>query len=468
MDVSIEIKNIGKIEQANIALNGLTIIAGENNTGKSTIGKTVFSIFQGLKNWPLFYYNYCIESIYLSLKKSSETLESFCMEKTKAIRRRTNRVNRLVEEVSREKDFIICIEDYQYAELLEDKEATHTRLAQLLLEFCKRYILIFQNDVQTIMLENKDFLDKWIDDAARSLEASVEMDENVLQGRFIRKSFLDCFNKQYLREGQDTATIKIKFGSQLYQISLDQERCNILPPIRFGKEIYFIESPKLFDEISRLKDGMDAKKELREIMRPNSILNISKTAQQTFESYESMEYMEEIPEELEDILSMLREEMGGYARLYAKEGVIFKDDDLKKPVKAQNMSTGVKAMAFLEYALRIGAIQKGDILILDEPEINLHPEWQESYARALVLLHKKYALTILITSHSPYFIRAIECLADKYDVMNDLNVYLVDKNDHGEQRIENVMESEYGMTELYDILSAPLDALQDEIDEKYN
>lgn len=132
------------------------------------------------------------------------------------------------------------------------------------------------------------------------------------------------------------------------------------------------------------------------------------------------------------------------------------------------MSTGVKAMAFLEYALRIGAIQKGDVLILDEPEINLHPEWQESYARALVLLHKKYALTILITSHSPYFIRAIECLSDKYDVMNDLNVYLVDKNDHGEQRIENVMESEYGMTELYDILSAPLDALQDEIDEKYN
>lgn len=57
MDVSIEIKDIGKIEHANIALNGLTIIAGENNTGKSTIGKTVFSIFQGLKNWPLFYYN---------------------------------------------------------------------------------------------------------------------------------------------------------------------------------------------------------------------------------------------------------------------------------------------------------------------------------------------------------------------------------------------------------------------------
>lgn len=87
MDQSIEIKNIGKIEQANIALNGLTIISGENNTGKSTIGKAVLSIIHGLKNWPLFYYNCCIESIYLSLKKSFETLELFCMEKTKAIRK---------------------------------------------------------------------------------------------------------------------------------------------------------------------------------------------------------------------------------------------------------------------------------------------------------------------------------------------------------------------------------------------
>ena len=197
----------------------------------------------------------------------------------------------------------------------------------------------------------------------------------------------------------------------MYQVNLDQGRCNISLPIHFAKEIYFIESPKLFDEISRIKDGMDARKEFWEIMRPNSILNLSKAAQQTFESDEPMEYMENMSEELDDILSMLREEIVGYARFYAKEGIIFKDDELKKPVKTQNMSTGVKAMAFLEYALRIVAIHKGDVLILDEPEINLHPEWQKLYARALVLLHKQYALTILITSHSPYFIRAIECLA---------------------------------------------------------
>lgn len=147
----------------------------------------------------------------------------------------------------------------------------------------------------------------------KKLEASVEMDESVLQGRFIRRSFLHCFNKQYLREGQYTAIIKIKFGQQLYQ-----GRCNISLPIHFDKEIYFMESPKLFDEISRIKDGMDAGKELREIMRPNSILNLGKAAQQTFESDKPMEFMEDMSEELDDILSMLRE--GRVCTILCKRG----------------------------------------------------------------------------------------------------------------------------------------------------
>ena len=39
------LKNIGKISEANVEINGITVIGGENNTGKSTIGKSLFSIF---------------------------------------------------------------------------------------------------------------------------------------------------------------------------------------------------------------------------------------------------------------------------------------------------------------------------------------------------------------------------------------------------------------------------------------
>lgn len=43
----LSIKNIGKIESASIEINGITAVAGENNTGKSTIGRTLFSVFNG-------------------------------------------------------------------------------------------------------------------------------------------------------------------------------------------------------------------------------------------------------------------------------------------------------------------------------------------------------------------------------------------------------------------------------------
>ena len=39
------IKNLGKIETADIEINAITVIAGGNNSGKSTVGKTLFCIF---------------------------------------------------------------------------------------------------------------------------------------------------------------------------------------------------------------------------------------------------------------------------------------------------------------------------------------------------------------------------------------------------------------------------------------
>ena len=41
----LKIKNIGKISNADIEFNGITVVAGENNTGKSTISKVLYSIF---------------------------------------------------------------------------------------------------------------------------------------------------------------------------------------------------------------------------------------------------------------------------------------------------------------------------------------------------------------------------------------------------------------------------------------
>ena len=44
----LEIQHFSKIKQASIKLDGITVIAGENNTGKSTIGKILSCMFNSM------------------------------------------------------------------------------------------------------------------------------------------------------------------------------------------------------------------------------------------------------------------------------------------------------------------------------------------------------------------------------------------------------------------------------------
>ena len=45
-----EINNIGKIRKAKIEMKGITVIAGDNNTGKRTYGKVLYCMFNAFCN----------------------------------------------------------------------------------------------------------------------------------------------------------------------------------------------------------------------------------------------------------------------------------------------------------------------------------------------------------------------------------------------------------------------------------
>ena len=48
--MKLKISNFAKIEEADIKIDGITVICGDNDTGKSTIGKILFSIFSSNYN----------------------------------------------------------------------------------------------------------------------------------------------------------------------------------------------------------------------------------------------------------------------------------------------------------------------------------------------------------------------------------------------------------------------------------
>ena len=48
--MKLSLKNFGKIEKASVEMDGITVIAGENNTGKSTVGKALYCLFHAFYN----------------------------------------------------------------------------------------------------------------------------------------------------------------------------------------------------------------------------------------------------------------------------------------------------------------------------------------------------------------------------------------------------------------------------------
>ena len=68
-------------------------------------------------------------------------------------------------------------------------------------------------------------------------------------------------------------------------------------------------------------------------------------------------------------------------------------------------------------------LQEGTVLILDEPEVHLHPKWQLEYAR-LILKLVKDSIKILVNSHSPYMIEALKRYSEVEEIENKTNFYL--------------------------------------------
>ena len=96
----------------------------------------------------------------------------------------------------------------------------------------------------------------------------------------------------------------------------------------------------------------------------------------------------------------------------------------------QSVATGIQAFGFIQRILELGIADSGQLLLLDEPEVHLHPKWQLEYARLIVDMVDQLDLTVVLTTHSPVFVEAID-LIGRNKLGSKCAVYLSKRQDDG-------------------------------------
>ena len=389
-----KLSNCHAIENAEITLDGITVLAGENGSGKSTISRWLYYLIRGTNEYDIFVEKEAlseIRSMLDSIRRASMALDYENVIRSTQTRQVLNEIWSVGIESYQEK-FNAIVESFTDS-LYEELSSRRSPNSAL-----RRLSSIFQFE-----LAKDDNIDSVLNRISFQLHRDYQeiLLHSIEQKKRRDTSSLTKVIRNIASPGDGWPNDLSLSEDQLPLINKRSFR----EPVMLNRAIYYgtqrtissLEYDSEFDNLLRrpLPGATNMLGAIR--MRIQNIINGTIT--------------------YEDESTLLMEEPGLY---YHR-----KTDNLRIPLK--QAATGITSFAYLLQLLNNGYLQKDTLLIIDEPEAHLHPQWIVEYAKLLVLLNKKIDIKILISSHNPDMVSAIQSIAKKEGVIDTVHFYVAQK-----------------------------------------
>ena len=421
----IKIKNFRAIKSADIILNGITVVAGINGCGKSTISKL---LYHTIKN-SIDYNKIVTSTLFNELRD----------------------VRHFLDELVHELEFFLK-ENYDFYR----KENLDNSRKNLRDEFDFRFnfnrLFNYNNDIDLKEQEQKilsaiDSLNKNFTEFSVEFKNEQRYKSRLYRiERFIKEEF---FEKEKDFENKDISILLDKLKEiitlrfqKAYQI-IENRPINILDNII---ENFFTEGVKVnnynIEELGALITNRKGKK-LSNFLTINNIayidtpmiVGVENIDDNNIQHWEDLDMLLKNKNEnvnlKRNISSVLKYEIieGETEYDIKNENFIYKRND-GFSVDLLSCATGLKSFSLLQILYNNGFLDNKTLLILDEPEAHLHPEWIVQYARLIVMLHKELKVNFLIGSHNPDMVMAIKYIAKKELVVGSkaVNFYLAQES----------------------------------------
>ncbi len=391
--MKLSIRNVGKLKEADVEINGITVIAGENNTGKSTIGKVLFSIFQ-------------------SLYKLDDQI----------IREKRNTIKHNLE-------LLYVHATGSFFNNVEFKEI----IDEILIEGSKYDIEILKNKILEFISNNSEKIKNEIpEEPVKRIFDLLKIPKKSFVLAILNRNFSNEFNNQITNIYTElVGNIKLKIQDKESFLSIEN---NIIKEIKnehfLNTEIVYIDDPFILDDLTD------------ELFVRNAIKNTDYNTIYNHKNYLKYKLIQKkgslvdeiiLNSKLEKFYLKLNELFEGDIILSNRGNYVYRRKNKGNELNLINLSAGLKSFSVLKMLFINNTLQENGTIILDEPEIHLHPEWQIKFAELIVLLQKEFKMHILLTTHSPYFLKAVQVYSKKYKISNKCKYYMSELD--GEQAI---------------------------------
>ena len=461
------VNNFGPIESAKIDLAKINVVGGKNSTGKSTASKLLYCFLKAnASDRQEIAFKSIIPDLKAIARNSKRALKS--SEKFPDLFKHPMNLNdadydSVVNEFYELKDILDeeLEEDqyddipFHYGGIIDDYDVDiqatyyHNQFIQSLQYSVENIGEIFKKIDDNSLELSSSLLKKLLGEEfsvqfGRSFELSYFFDHHEeLVDAYGLKGAIEYIQNDLKKDvsndekyGEFDKFITLTSGNSFCKLNIDKSLFESTESIHVN-DVFYIDSFSLFDSI--LFEGFSNTVHLKQL---TEIFKNTKQPKRLFDVIIN-ENIIKIEEEIKDIIQGRFE--------YSLDGMTFNSSNHSHTMK--NTASGLKQFGIIQILLQSRKLTPNTYLIMDEPEVNLHPEWQIKFANILVLLAKSLDIHIYINSHSPLFINAIEAYTEYYDMQDDTNYYLTRPADLGKNIFEKIDADD--LYEIYDELGQP-------------
>ena len=370
MSLTVKLKNIGILKQAEFSLGDLTIICGENNTGKTY---TACALYGFLQSWHQFI-RFPISDVQIqrALTKQvkielEQVTDDMLTEASKKYTKQLDKIFAAPEGTFGKSEF----------HLVPDKIDIENKKFNSILTSLQNPAFIFakgEGSKEAILAARIK--------GEQEREIDTDSVKSAIDSIIITDIFSDSFPRPFIASAERTG------------IST------------FRKELNFARS-RLLKEMERADPQIDLREFLSKAYQryPSPIETDVDFIGQLQDVAKSKSFIAKAhPEVLDDFTDIV----GGTYAITQNDLLYYIPKGTRLRLTMDQSSSAVRSLLDLNFYLHCTA-EKGDLLMVDKPELSLHPENQRRIARLFARL-ANLGVKVFVTTHSDYIIKELNTL----------------------------------------------------------